>query len=48
MTVPAAYKPWDYTFALGVLEGLISYGAFNANTKNASKQDTAMLIKMRP
>ena len=53
MTVPAAHEPWDYTFALGVLEGLItegliSYGAFNGNTKNASKQDTAMLIKMRP
>ena len=32
------YEPWDYTFALGVLEeliteGLISYGAFNRNTK---------------
>ena len=38
MTVPAAYEPWDYTFALEVLEGLItegliSYGAFNGNTK---------------
>ena len=47
------YEPWDYTFALGVLEGLIteglmSYGAFNRNTKNASKQATAMLMKMRP
>ena len=53
MTVPAAYEPWDYTFALGVLEGLItegliSYGAFKQKKKNASKQATAMLIKMRP
>ena len=48
------YEPWDYTFALGVLEGLIKEGlmswayAFNRNTKNASKQATAMLMKMRP